>query len=242
MLHPRLTLACQLYRPCELAADIGTDHALLPAELLLRGTCRRMILTDLSESALNRARQEMQRRQLTHRVSLRLGDGLQPLREPVEMISVLGMGGRTIAGILTKGRDNLRGASLLLSAHTDLFRVRLAVAEVGYHLVSETPCPDDGRYYLLLRAEPGAEALTPREARSGKRLMEADPAVLLPYLRHRREVSLAKLRGLEKAGRTDEALLAQVREDVLLDEAAIGKVEGYDKRSDLSADGCRRAF
>ena len=70
MLDPRLSLAFDLYDPCDLAADIGTDHAHLPAALLQRGRCRHMILTDISESALENARMEMIRLRLTDRVSL----------------------------------------------------------------------------------------------------------------------------------------------------------------------------
>ena len=58
-LDARLSLAYDLYDPCDLAADIGTDHAHLPAALLQRGRCQHMILTDLSESALNNARGEI---------------------------------------------------------------------------------------------------------------------------------------------------------------------------------------
>ena len=39
-LDPRLSLAYDLYDSCELAADIGTDHAHLPAALLQRAVCR----------------------------------------------------------------------------------------------------------------------------------------------------------------------------------------------------------
>ena len=81
MLDPRLSLAFDLYDSCELAADIGTDHAHLPAALLQRGRCRHMILTDVSESALENARSEIIRRRLTGRVDFRLGDGLDPVTE-----------------------------------------------------------------------------------------------------------------------------------------------------------------
>lgn len=48
MLDERLSLACDLYPVCRLAADIGTDHARLPAALLQRGRCQHMVLTDIS--------------------------------------------------------------------------------------------------------------------------------------------------------------------------------------------------
>ena len=152
MLDPRLSLAFDLYDPCELAADIGTDHAHLPAALLQRGRCQHMILTDISESALENARMEVIHLRLADRVSLRLGDGLSPVTEKCGMISIMGMGGRTIRDILVSGADRLQGASLLLSAHTDWHLIRTAVRDIGYLLDREEPCFAAGRYYLVLRA------------------------------------------------------------------------------------------
>ena len=214
MISERLKTALRLYDRCALAADIGTDHALFPSALLRQGICDRMILTDLSEKALANARKEIGLRGLGDRAELRLGDGLAPLREACGMISVLGMGGRTIEEILLRGQDRLRGASLLLSAHSDLDRVRRAVCAVGYRLLSETPCLDGGRFYLLLKAVPGAEALTEQQLRLGVRLFESDSDQLLPYLRHRQGVLLAGLRGLEGARDPDGAKIELLREDL----------------------------
>ena len=112
-LDERLGLAYDLYRDCDLAADIGTDHAHLPIALLRAGKCRRMILTDISDGALNNARDNLIRAGMTDRAELRKGDGLAPIREACGMISVLGMGGRTIRGILEAGKDHLRSAPLI---------------------------------------------------------------------------------------------------------------------------------
>ena len=213
-LDARLSLAYDLYDPCELAADIGTDHAHLPAALLQRGRCRHMILTELSESALRNARDEMIRLRLTDRVSLRLGDGLAPLSEPCGMISVTGMGGRTVRDILLSGREKLQGASLILSAHTDLPLIRGAVRLIGYHTEREEPCFCAGRYYLVLRARPGAKPVSPRELRLGGPLFSSSSNQLIPYLKRRIEVLENCLRGLRSAGKPDETLIAQVRGDI----------------------------
>ena len=213
-LDPRLSLAFDLYEDCDLAADIGTDHAHLPAALLRAGKCRRMILTDVSESALRNAKSNVARAGLSDRVEFRLGDGLQVLREPCAMISVLGMGGRTIRDILLGGTNRLCGASLLLSAHTDLPLVREAVAAVGYHLVSETPCFDSGRHYLLLKALPGPEELSPREIRLGKPLFRSDSPDLIPYLTHRQEVLEDKLRGLLRSADRNAEEIAVLESDL----------------------------
>ena len=213
-LDKRLSLAFELYDTCDLAADIGTDHAHLPIALLEAGKCRRMLLTEISEGAMSNARNNIIRARLTDRVAFLLGDGLEPVREPCGMISILGMGGKTIRGILEHGKDRLRGASLLLSAHTDLAHVRQAVMETGYRLVSETPCYAAGRYYLILKAEPGEEILTPQEIRVGKRLIQGRSPVLLSYLKHQQSVQQAKLKGLRSTVNTSPALLRQTETDV----------------------------
>ncbi|MBR2661085.1 MAG: SAM-dependent methyltransferase [Clostridia bacterium] len=213
-LDARLSLACDLYDPCELAADIGTDHAHLPAALLQRGRCQHMILTDLSKSALQNARNEMIRFRLLDRVSLRAGDGLAPLEEPCGMISVTGMGGRTVRDILISGKEKLRGASLVLSAHTDLPLIREAVNRIGYHLDREEPCFCAGRYYLVMRARPGALSVTPQEIRLGGPLFESGSDQLIPWIKRRREVLESSLRGLLSAETPDEELIARVREDI----------------------------
>ncbi|QTE71452.1 SAM-dependent methyltransferase [Clostridiales bacterium FE2011] len=222
-LDARLSLAYDLYDPCDLAADIGTDHAHLPAALLQRGRCQHMILTDLSESALKNARETVIRCRLSDRTDLRAGDGLQPLEEACGMISITGMGGRTVHDILLEGAGKLRGASLVLSAHTDLPLIREAVCRIGYHLDREEPCFCAGRYYLVLRARPGACPLTPRELRLGGPLFESQSSQLIPYLTRRREVLQDKLRGLVSADKPEESLIAQVREDIAFYDGMIGK-------------------
>ena len=222
-LDARLSLAYDLYDPCDLAADIGTDHAHLPAALLQRGRCQHMILTDLSESALKNARETAIRCRLSDRTDLRAGDGLQPLEEACGMISITGMGGRTVHDILLEGAGKLRGASLVLSAHTDLSLIREAVCRIGYHLDREEPCFCAGRYYLVLRARPGACPLTPRELRLGGPLFESQSSQLIPYLTRRREVLQDKLRGLVSADKPEESLIAQVREDIAFYDGMIGK-------------------
>ena len=213
-LDPRLELAFDLYDRCELAADIGTDHAHLPAALLGRGRCQRMILTDVSKSALENARSEMIRRHLADRVDLRLGDGLEPITEKCGMISVTGMGGRTIREILLAGKDHLRGASLLLSAHTDWHLIRGALREMDYRLDREEPVFAAGRYYLFLVARPGGRDMTDREIRLGGPLFRSRSPVLVPFLQRRTEVMREKLRGLSSASCPDAEQILLLRDDL----------------------------
>ncbi len=212
-LDERLGLAYDLYAECDLAADIGTDHGYLPLTLLQSGKCRRMILTDISPDALNNARNHFVAAGMTNRAEFRLGDGMDPVTEACGMISILGMGGKTIRGMLERGAGHLRGAKLLLSAHTDLFQVRSAVESIGYHLTKEIPCRAAGRFYLMMLSEPGAESLTEEEKRRGKRLTESENPMLAGYLQHRLKVVEAQIQGLRSTDGGNPELLFQAEAD-----------------------------
>lgn len=214
ILDERLSLAASLYTPCELGADIGTDHGLLPCYLLQAGICRRMILADVSAKALRHAEEQVREQRLEGRALLVCADGLDALTEPCGCVSVMGMGGETIAEILRRGQDRLQGATLVLSAHTEHQLVRQAVMDIGYHLTREMICKAAGRFYVFWRAEPGTAAMTDEALRYGCLLWQQRTPLLREYLRHRIEFTQSKLKGLLSAASPDQAAIAEARRDL----------------------------
>ena len=204
----RLTLAASMYPRCRLGADIGTDHGFLPCWLLENNVCDRMILSDVSPSALSHAEALIARKKLDARASLVCADGLDSVTEKADCISMTGMGGELMAKMILRGQDRLQGAALVMSAHTDLHMVREAVEQIGYHFVREELCRAGGRYYLVWKAEPGACALTEDERILGTELLLKGGNPLLPgYLQWRISVTEKKLAGMRSAKETnDEAV------------------------------------
>lgn len=214
MLDERLSLAADLYISCALGADIGTDHGQLPCHLLQTNTCQRMIFADVSAKALSRAEAEVKRQKLQKRALLVCADGLDALVEPCGCVSAMGMGGETLAGILTRGQDKLHGAALVLSAHTELHLVRQAIQDIGYHVTREVLCRAAGRFYVFWQATPGEANATAEEIRYGSLLLKEMTPLLREYLTWRIKVIQAKLDGLLSAAVPDEALIAQARADI----------------------------
>ena len=210
MLDERLSLAAALYEPCRLGADLGTDHGLLPCHLLQTDVCKRMILSDISEHALSRAKANVYRRHLEERVSFCCADGLSAVSEPCGCISVTGMGGETLSSILLSGQERLQGAVLVLSSHTSLPLVRNAIQRIRYRIAREELCRAAGRYYLVWRCEPGDMTWDEDELCCGKLLWETGNPLLAGYAQHRIRVMEEKLRGLRSAEvfREEEARLA----------------------------------
>ncbi len=214
----RLTLAASLYEPCDVGADIGTDHGLLPCYLMNHGICNRMILADISEKALQHARDQVRRQGLEDRARLICTDGLNAVDEKVGCISITGMGGQTMADIVLNGRERLQGAALVLSAHTDQELVRRAVQEIGYHLVAEKLCRVAGRFYLVWKALPGEEKLDEDAIALGTpMLLESENPLLEEYLARRTWVLERQLAGLQRVADAHQAEVEELhhRLDVL---------------------------
>lgn len=215
MLDERLSLAASLYEPCDWGADIGTDHAFLPCHLLRAGVCRHMIAADVSPKALARARENLTRQRLIDRAEIVLADGLDAVVRPCGCISVMGMGGETMADILRSGQKKLQGAVLVLGAHTELHLVRQAIRDVGYRIVQERLCRAAGRFYVFWRAEAGREDLSANAIRYGGLLwQDEDKSLLAEYAAWRRRVHQDRERGLLCAAVRDEEAIREVRADI----------------------------
>ena len=189
MLDERLSLAAALFEPCDTGADIGTDHGLLPCQLLLNNRCRFMLLSDISAKALRHAEDTLRRHGLKARAKLFVADGLTEAHRACGCVSVTGMGGRTMAELLRRGQRFLRDdCRLVLSAQTDHALVREALMDTGWHLTQERLCRSGGRFYLLWQAARGGQPMSRGELRRGSLLFQQPQALLPDYLDWRIDV------------------------------------------------------
>ena len=226
MLDERLSLAAQLYQPCALGADIGTDHALLPCYLLTHGICQEMNLADISPKALLHAEESVRRHHLEARAHIRRADGLDALDAPCGCVSMMGMGGETIRSVLLSGAEKLHGAVLVLSSHTEQPLVRRTLPEIGYHIVQERLCQAAGRFYIFWRAEAGlAEGWSAEEAHFGRLLWTQNPPELLAdYCRYRIKVMEDRLTGLAAASGDVSPVRGEIAVEIAFYRAKIAEI------------------
>ncbi|NBD22839.1 tRNA (adenine(22)-N(1))-methyltransferase [Paenibacillus glycinis] len=138
------------------AADIGSDHALLPVYLLQAGKCPSAIAGELNTGPLQAARKQIAEAGLTKAIAARQGNGLAVL-EPGEAdtVTIAGMGGSLMAEILETGRQagKLEGVrELVLQPNVGEEIVRRWLTEQGYVLQSESLLEEDGKLYEVLHA------------------------------------------------------------------------------------------
>lgn len=189
-LDDRLQAAADLFPLCAYGADIGADHGRLSCHLLHSGKCARMIVSDISAESLAKAQALLALHELADRADFCVADGLNALRghPNVQCAVMCGMGGRLISQILHGGCGLLQGAALVLSSHTDIPLVRQTLMQIGYAITAERIVRAKGRFYVLMRAEPGNAHYTERELYLGPALLDNPPPLWQDYLRWREGV------------------------------------------------------
>lgn len=182
-LDERLSAVASLFPVCGRGADIGADHGKLSARLLQENKCDSMLLSDISAVSLEKAKRLFETLNLTDRAAFKVADGFDALTEPTDCVAVCGMGSRTICSMIRR-RPELPGHPiLLLSAHTEVPRLRRTLSENGYDIEKELLVRSNGRFYIVLKAVWHISNMTEKEISIGKNLSSADNDMVLRYYR-----------------------------------------------------------
>ncbi len=157
VLTPRLLAVAALVPQGAKLADIGTDHAYLPAWLLRTGTIPRAIASDLREGPLSRARETARQYGVEDQMEFRLCNGLSDISpEEADTIVIAGMGGETIASILDCAPWTKVGETLLLlqpmSSQEDL---RRWLQQNHYHILREDIVREGSTLYTIMSVRGG---------------------------------------------------------------------------------------
>lgn len=231
-LDDRLEAAVAMAVPCRICADIGADHGKLSASLLCRGLCEHVLVSDISDKALEKSRTLLGGLQLNEQVTFSVADGLDGvslLQKPLDTCFILGMGGETMAHILEEGQHALGGATLILSPQTDIPLVRATLVGIGYRIRREEIIPSGRRHYVLMRAEPATQGERPYTAEElilGPVLMKERPAAWEAYLRREEQYAETAVNAMEKATTNkDPERLAHFRGTLSLVRAALRSYE-----------------
>lgn len=200
-LDPRLETIAALCGSCDSLADIGTDHGRLGAYMLQTGMCKTVQFTDISEPSLMKARQLLATLEISDRARFLVGDGALALEKSPNTAVIAGMGGETIAGIISRGRTMLADARIVVQPNVAVEDVRVQLCASGYAICDERIVRDGRRLYVVIAAEPGNMKLDELQLTVGPVLMKQKPDTLFDYADFRLRVAKKALAGAESGGR-----------------------------------------
>lgn len=137
-------------------ADIGSDHAYLPCYICLKDETSRAIAGEVREGPYKRALETVEAYQLTNKVEVRLGNGLDIINydDGVKELVVAGMGGSLISQIIESGKEKLTTVNrLILQPNNAAHLIRKLLLELGYSLTHEEILEENNHIYEIIVAD-----------------------------------------------------------------------------------------
>ena len=205
-LSPRLAAVAALVPSGAVLADVGTDHAYLPVHLLLEGRISHAIAADIRPGPLDHAKRTAAEYGVTGQMDFRLCDGLCSIAPgECDTVAIAGMGGETIAHILSQALWTRQDVRLILQPQSTQNVLRDFLSRSGYRICAESVVREGERWYPVLLVEGGAmEPLSPGEAVAGVPETWVEQSERRGYMEWLLRRTRQQLEGLSRSSRTEE--------------------------------------
>ncbi|MFD1066377.1 tRNA (adenine(22)-N(1))-methyltransferase [Oceanobacillus locisalsi] len=190
-------------------ADIGSDHAYLPAYVCQKDLDAKAIAGEVNQGPLDSAKKTIRLHQLEEQVDVRLGNGLAVLREgEADQIVIAGMGGSLITSILKNQARIAKSASRIIAQpNVDAREVRRWFEQNGFILMAEEMVEEQGHIYEVLVADKQENASSPYSNDNQKK---GKQFLLGPYLVKEKNAAFIEKWTLEKANL--ERIISQMQQ------------------------------
>lgn len=179
-------------------ADIGSDHAYLPVELIEQQKINFAIAGEVAPGPMSRSLEDVQKFGLASKIDVRLGDGLAVINktDQIDTVVIAGMGGILISDILKRATvDQLANVkTLILQPNIGEPLVRHWLVDHNFEIVDENIIEEDKHIYEVIKAIKTNEkySLTDAQFLMGPVLMQKKSPTFVKKWTH-------KLTGFKKA-------------------------------------------
>ena len=224
-------------------ADIGTDHGYVPMLLMKEGRSPHVIMSDISEGSLAKAKETFAAVHLDDKVSesdFRIGDGLQTIEAgEVDEIIIAGLGGHTIKSILADDEQKSRSfGRLILQPRKHSGTLRYYLYTHGWDIESEN-LAEEGKFACeIITAVPCGFTL--REApyteddirwKYPEGIVTADPELALNRIRWKIGSLEEQESNLSAGAEEHRDIINKIREDhdylIKLEEKAVNALKTF---------------
>lgn len=137
-------------------ADIGTDHAYLPIELVKNGKIDFAIASDVAAGPLENAKTDIAEAGLSAQIETRLGNGLETVthQDQIDTVVIAGMGGKLMVDILDAAwSKEYQFDTLVLEPNIGEAGVRNWLMMHNYQIMDERLIAEAGHTYELIKAK-----------------------------------------------------------------------------------------
>lgn len=168
--------------------DVGCDHALLDIYLLQNKKNIKAIASDIKEGPLVHAKENIKKYQLTKKIEVKLGNGIETINENVDTIIISGMGGLNIIGILKYKTDLMKNVeTLILSPNNDADKLRKEISKIGYYIKDESLVLEKGFFYPVICFKKGKKKYKREDYLFGPILIQKKEPEFFKYMKRQVE-------------------------------------------------------
>ena len=212
-LTPRLMKIASLVPQNSVMADVGTDHAYIPAHCIKKGICSRCVAMDINEGPLKNARETVRKEGISDFVELRLSDGMDKLSfGEVNTVVIAGMGGLLIKSIIARDICKIAdGTMFILQPMLAQKELRKYLSETDIAISGEYLAIEGSKIYNIIVAVKGAKSdYCDKDIIIGRNVLSNSPDIYPAYIE--KEINLRKkiIDGLNKAVAGDEKSLEEM--------------------------------
>ncbi|NWK85639.1 tRNA (adenine-N(1))-methyltransferase [Staphylococcus sp. GSSP0090] len=198
-------------------ADIGSDHAYLPIYAIESNIIDTAIAGEVIKGPFDASIRNVQDYELSHKIDVRLGDGLTIItpEDHISSVSICGMGGPLIAKILCEGAEKLADKPrLILQSNIQSSAIREQLLKLNYTIVEEELLEEKGHIYEILVADYNKdfESMTNQEIKFGPKLLQNKTSLFYKKWERERDALFKIKRNLNPNVHTER--LREIDEDI----------------------------
>ncbi|CAH1851370.1 tRNA (adenine(22)-N(1))-methyltransferase [Convivina intestini] len=163
-LSPRLEAVANYVPQEAYLADIGSDHAYLPAHLLVGRQIKYALAGEVAVGPLANVQSEIIQQNLQGQLIARLANGLDAVQtsDQINTVVIAGMGGLLIRDILDRDwqkNGQRQFQTLILQPNTEEAAVRRWLINHQYQVKAEKIVQEGKHFYEIIVAQPGFQEL-----------------------------------------------------------------------------------
>lgn len=199
-------------------ADIGSDHAYLPVELVNDKVINYAIAGEVAEGPRDRSLADIEKYQLKDKIDVRLGDGLAVINpaDNIDTVVIAGMGGILISDILTRAtKDQMANVkTLILQPNIGEPLVRQWLINNHFSIVDEDIIEDEHHIYEIIKAKytDKIKPLSDAEILMGPVLIQKKSATFVQKWSHKLHNYQNAVVNMQHAKKIDQAKIAQMND------------------------------
>lgn len=211
LLSKRLQAVYQMVDTNTRVADIGSDHAYLPVELIEQGIASYAIAGEVAPGPMSRSKKDVDKFGLSGKIDVRLGDGLAVIKENdnIQTVVIAGMGGILIQDILTRATvEQLSHVqTLILQPNIGEPLVRHWLVENNFKIVDEDIVAEDNHVYEIIKAQKtdAAISLSEPEFLMGPILIQKKTPTFVAKWQHKLQGYHKAVTNMKRAKQIDQA-------------------------------------